>query len=151
MGSFAYYSPIGLGLLLTLIANAVIRERLPDDMSPGVAWVIIVLIGLLVGLACQLLLIGAQGVVAQVLPVPVGRSIRGRPAVIAGFLILGTVVLLMAGLISSSESAAAGTIFFILAAIAAVTAIVIYAWCWPMAQRDFAEPRRSAQGGRSSR
>jgi len=137
MGFWTYYSPLGLGFLLTLALHDTIRAHGP--VLPGWAeWPFLVGLGLGVGLVCQLLMIGAQGLFAQVLPVPVGRSIRGRAAVVGGGLIVAGVALAaVACLLYWEGLRAASLIVAALSGTAAGGAAITYIWSWPVAVRDF--------------
>jgi hypothetical protein len=84
------------------------------------------------------MLIGVQGAFAQVLPVPAGRSIRGRGAVTGGLLIITCVALgAVAGLLQSEELARAALVVGVLSLAAGGAAAITYVWCWPIAVRDF--------------
>jgi len=137
MGFWTYYSPLGLGIVLTLLLHDTIRAHAPA-MPVWAEWPFVVAVALGVGLLCQLMLIGAQGAFAQALPVPVGRSIRGRGAAVAGCLIIATVVLAsVAGLLLSGELRTAAPVVGLLGLISAAGAVITYVWCWPTAVRDF--------------
>jgi len=137
MGFWTYYSPLGLGLLLTLVLHEAVWAHAP--LLPMWAyWPFVVVVGVGVGLLCQLMLIGVQGAFAQVLPVPVGRSIRGRGAVVGGGLIIACVVLAaVAGLLRLEELGRAALTIGLLSLASAVGAGISYIWCWPTAVRDF--------------
>lgn len=137
MGFWTYYSPLGLGLLLTLVLHQTVWAHAP--VLPGWAkWPFVSGIGVGVGLLCQLMLIGVQGVFAQVLPVPVGRSIRGRGAMVGGGLIIGCVVLgAVAGLLRAEELSRAALVIGALGLLSGAGAVITYVWCWPVAVRDF--------------
>lgn len=137
MGPYAYYSPIAIGFLLTLILNAAIQERLPASWTPTSVWITICLLGIAAGLLAQLLMIGSQGIAAQVLPVPVGRSLRGRPAVLSGFCVIATVVLLGSAAVMSGDSPGPARLVAVMGVVIGLAGAVIYAWGWPTATRDF--------------
>jgi hypothetical protein len=90
------------------------------------------------GLVSQLLMIGAQGAFAQVLPGPGGRSIRGHGAVATGWLILAGVVLLLLSLTVRSDELP--QIVYMVAgagSVSLVAGLVTDAWCWPAMVKDF--------------
>lgn len=137
MSAWTYYSPLWLGVLLALVMNDTIQGQAQAD-SAAVGWLIVIGVGIVVGLTGQLLMIGAQGASAQVLPVPVGRSIRGRGAVVGGFLIIAFVTLAGSAFILRSEEFRSASLISGFAALAALlSAAVIYIWSWPVAVRDF--------------
>ena len=137
MGYWTYYSPLGIGFALTLVLHESVWAN-TTNLPEGAHWPLVAGVGIVVGLLCQLLLIGIQGAFAQVLPVPVGRSIRGRGAVIGGLLIIATLALgAVAGLLRSEELSRTAMIIGGLSLAAAVGALIAYIWCWPMAIRDF--------------
>ncbi len=141
MGPWTYYSPLWLGMILALLSHDTIRAHSTDPES-WQAWMLVVGVGAGIGLLGQLLLIGAQGAFAQVLPVPRGRSIRGRGAVVGGLLIIACVALCgIAALLWSEELAAASWALLAAGLAAGAGAIITYIWCWPVAVRDFAPQR----------
>lgn len=137
MSAWTYYSPLWLGAIIA----GVVGYGLLDQFPPLPAWALwscFAGLCLLAGLQCQLALIGAQGIFAQVLPVPRGRSVRGEAAVLGGALLLGWVVLsAVAGLLWFEDMLwaplAVGGASLLCLAGAAIT----YVWCWPTAARDF--------------
>jgi hypothetical protein len=137
MSFWAYYSPLGVGVLLTLMLHESVWGHAP--LLPMWAhWPFVLSVGLGVGILCQLMLIGVQGAFAQVLPVPVGRSIRGQAAVVGGCLIIGCVVLAaVAGLLQSEGLATAALAVAALSLASVAGAVITYVWCWPTAARDF--------------
>ena len=138
MGFWAYYSPLWLGFLVTLVLHDTVWANAPGDMPESAHWPFIVGAGLVCGLLCQFVMIGVQGAFAQVLPVPVGRSIRGRGAVIGGLLIIACGALAaVAGLLHSDGMTRAASIVGLLSLASAVGIAGTYFWCWPMAERDF--------------
>ena len=141
MGRFAYYTPAALGALLVLSQSTLLFEQpRVAALADAARWTVLVLACLVNAMLFQLLMIGAQGAFAQVLPVPKGGSIRGRTAVVTGFLILASVGLAMVGGLLQSESILTGATWaWIASGVAAVTAILIYGWQAPLAPRDFAE------------
>lgn len=143
MGPFAYYSPLGLGFLLALLSHAAIRAQLPPGWSSTGQWLGVIGLGVAAGVLCQGLMIGVQGVVAQVLPVPVCRSIRGRAAAAIGFCLIAAVVLLAASAVLFTDSRGPAMLVAALAGVATAVAGVVYAWNWPVAVRDFADTPQS--------
>jgi len=141
MGRAAYYSPMVLGVLLVLGLNrAVLEDPRVAPLSEGARWAMLGVVCVLAGLLCQLLMIGAQGLFAQVLPVPGGRSVRGRPAKAAGSLIIVAASCAFAGAVFESEGwgpMAWGA--WGLCLLSGVGALLIYIWSWPMAERDFCD------------
>ena len=84
--------------------------------------------------------LGSALAFAQVLPVPVGRSIRGRAAKIGGCLIMGCVALaVVAVLLRLDELSSAALVVGLLSGVSGVAAVITYIWCWPTAVRDFDE------------
>lgn len=137
MGAWSYYSPLWLGALLVLVLNESVQGALPV-MSPAGEWTVLAGIAALVGLECQVLMIGAQGAFAQVLPVPVGRSIRGRGAVVAGGLLMTWVVLGGVTVLLGYERVTdAAVVVGVMAVAALAGAIVVYVWELPAAVADF--------------
>jgi hypothetical protein len=137
MGLWTYYAPFGLGLLITLVLHETVQAHAPA-LPEWADWPFVVVVGLVAGLLCQLMMIGVQGAFAQVLPVPIGRSIRGRSAVVGGCLMIGCVALAaVALLLQMEEFGGAALGVGVLSGLCAVGAIITYVWCWPMAARDF--------------
>jgi hypothetical protein len=141
MGPWSYYAPLWLGLLLPFgMQHAVFAHPTIAGLSPAAQWPALVLLGIVTGIQFQLLMVGAQGAFAQVLPVPGGRSIRGRAAVVGGTLTISAVLLLwIAFLLRPSDGfSTPATIVIGCSAAAALLAMLIYLWSLPMAARDFA-------------
>ena len=141
MGRWTYYSPLLLGTLLAALMCATYSELLPP-MSTGL--LVTVLIGgcVLAGVLCQFLMVAAQGMLAQVLPVPGGRSIRGRGAVAGGGLLLLWVATgAVAALLRAEGLGTAAVVLAIVSLASLIGAVLIYLWCWPTAVRDFADKR----------
>jgi hypothetical protein len=140
MGPWAYYAPFWIGLLLPFgLQQAVFAHPFVAALAPAFQWAALTLLAILLALELQLLMIGTQGAFAQVLPVPGGRSIRGRGAVVTGVLIVASVVLSwIVQLLWSDGLSRPGIVVGICGLVAAVTALLIYLWSWPMAARDFA-------------
>ena len=143
MGIWTYYSPLGIGFILVLALHESVGSSAPTAWPQWTYWPFVIVIGLLAGLLCQLLMIGVQGAFAQVLPVPIGRSIRGRGAVVGGGLIIATVALAaIAGLLKTQEMGLPSLVTGILTLAAAIGALITYIWCWPVAPRDFTNRNR---------
>lgn len=141
MGPWVYYSPLLVGILLVVALSGSLRTAWPTLSTVSFAAVLSIL-ALAGGIVAQLLMVGLQGVRAQVLPVPFGRSIRGRPAVATGYLVLLTKILLLVALLLASESLTiAAWTLVILGCGSAIGAILIYIWSLPAALPDFAETR----------
>lgn len=141
MNRWTYYSPLMLGTLVPLTLHGTIAEAGPP-LTPATYWPFVGAVCLGIGLLCQLFLIGAQGAFAQVLPVPGGRSIRGRGAVSAGWLVMVGVVLTVGGaMLRSEEAALVSAVTAGIGLAALLAAAVAYIWCWPAAVRDFAPAR----------
>lgn len=88
MGPWTYYAPLWLGTLV----SACLFFTVFRNTSEGLIWpfmIIIPLRSLGIGISLQLIMIGFQGILAKVVPVPVGRSIRGGVAQVVGGLLLG--------------------------------------------------------------
>ena len=142
MGRWAYYSPLWLGALLVLALNDALRASLPT-MAPGAHWLIVVGVAVLAGLQSQVLMVGAQGAFAQVLPVPRGRSIRGGAAAGAGWLLMTWVVLSGVTVLLGYEAVTQAAVVLGVFSLAALGgALLIYAWNVPAAVADFGEERR---------
>lgn len=141
MGPFAYYSPLLIGILLVLSMSGTIRESFPT-YSDGAWYPMLAAFAIGAGVLCQAIMIGLQGVYAQVLPVPVGKSIRGGAAVAAGAMILISALSFAAWALLFSEWMILGAGIAVLIAIASlVGAGLVYIWNLPAAVRDFADER----------
>lgn len=140
MGPWTYYTPSLIGLLLPFgMHEAIFAHPAIAALSPGMQWTVLTLIAIVLAIEFQLLMIGAQGAFAQVLPAPRGRSIRGRSAVITGVLIIASVVLSWITRLLWSETISTPVVIVgICSGLTAIVAILIYLWSWPMAIRDFA-------------
>jgi hypothetical protein len=142
VGPWAYYSPLVLGAALVFAMNDAVRSVLPP-WSPWAQWLAVAGVALVVAVQCQVLMIGAQGAFAQVVPVPWGRSIRGRAAAGAGWLLIawvglsGVTTLLGVEAVTQAAVALGG-----LSLAALVGAGVIYLWQIPAAIPDFRDERR---------
>jgi hypothetical protein len=143
MGRWTYYSPALVGLLLVLGMQDAIRQDLATWL-PAQQWTVIIVGALLFGLQCQVLMVGAQGAFAQVLPAPGGRSIRGGYAVAGGWLLMLWFLLSLIAALMAYESVNTAAWGVGLAAVVALaTAGVVYFWAWPTAVEDFgADPVR---------
>lgn len=140
MGRFTYYSPLLAGFALAALMHDSIWSAAAGRYSEKLYWVLVFLVGLQLAIAFQLLMVGSQGVFAQVLPVPGGRSIRGGPAVLGGFLIwmflaCGGIALMLAG----AQMHWMPIVLGVIALAAGAGAVVCYVWGWPTAVRDFAD------------
>jgi hypothetical protein len=142
MGRWTYYSPLWLGALLVILMNDSLRAALPP-MEPWAHWLVVAGVAVAAGLQSQVLMIGAQGAFAQVLPVPWGRSIRGRSAAAGGWLLIGWVALSLATvLLGYEEITQAALVLGGLSLAALGGAAVIYAWNVPAAIPDFGREGR---------
>jgi hypothetical protein len=142
MGPWVYYSPLMVGMLFVLALSGSLRAAWPT-LSTGAFSTFLIALAIAGGIVAQLLMVGLQGVRAQVLPVPFGRSIRGRSAVSAGYLILLTKILLIVALLLASESlTTAAWILLILGCGSGIGAILIYIWSLPVATPDFRDERQ---------
>ncbi len=147
MGRWTYYSPILIGIIFALLARELLDRAVPREPA-WYYWLIVSGAALLFGLQCQILMIGAQGVSAQVLPVPGGRSIRGRAAVGTGWLLLAWFAFVLVGTVLTWEGAGlVATIALCLSLLALLSAVITYIWCWPTALRDFDTSDRFLSAG----
>lgn len=141
MGRATYYSPLWLGALLVLALNEPLRVAmtLPDATE----WLIVAAMAIAAGLQSQVLLVGVQGAFAQVLPVPWGRSIRGRSAALAGWLLIAwvwlSVVTVMLGFETVTQAA---LVVGVLSLAALAGALIVYIWNIPAALPDFGADER---------
>lgn len=137
MGVWTYYSPLWLGTILAAFVSLSSREAFPP--LPPWGWALIVGVGCpLAGAVCQLAMVGAQGAFAQVLPVPWGRSIRGRGAVVSGGLLLACIGFGVAATLVGFEGVSTPAI--VVGSISGgfgLAALGTYIWCAPTASRDF--------------
>ena len=136
MGPWSYYSPLWLAALIVLALNDFIRGALlrPEWQE----WLILAGVAAAAAVQAQLAMFGAQGVFAQVLPVPIGKSIRGGPAVLSGALLLGWVLLSCAAILLGYEEVGLPARMVGVAALAALAgALVVYIWALPTAVADF--------------
>jgi hypothetical protein len=137
MSAWTYYSPLWLGTILAGIVGYSSLDQLPP-MATGLLWTVFVLGCLVVGVHCQLVMIGAQGVFAQVLPAPGGRSIRGRAAVVGGSFLFGWVLFAVVAALLRTEGMPRAPIILGAAGLVCLAgAVITYVWCWPTALRDF--------------
>jgi hypothetical protein len=142
MERWTYYSPLWLGALLVLALNDALRSALPV-MAPWASWLIVAGVAVLAGVQCQVLMVGAQGAFAQVLPVPRGRSIRGGAAAAGGWLLMAWVLLSgVTVLLGCERVTEAAVIVGVLSLAVLGGAAVIYAWHIPAAMADFGDERR---------
>ena len=141
MGRWTYYSPLFFGAGLAAIMFATYAKFMPV-MPTWRYWLVIVGGCLGVALGCQLLMVATQGAFAQVLPVPGGRSVRGRGAVLAGWtLLLGVVLGFAAVLLGIEQVKSAALLVAGVSLASTLVALITYIWCWPTALRDFADER----------
>jgi len=145
MGVWTYYSPLWMGPAVVLLLNKLFRAAFPPMELAG-EWAFLGAVGVVVALLGQLLMVGAQGAFAQVVPVPLGKSVRGRGAVVVGGLVVLAVALLgFAGLRLLLRGEAGFDDALRWAAVGGavlVAALVVYGWLWPMAVADFRRGER---------
>ncbi len=138
MSAWTYYSPLLFGALLVVALNDALRATLPP-LEPWQTWLVVAGVALSAALQSQVLMIGAQGAFAQVLPVPRGRSIRGAAAATAGWLLIAWVGLSgVAALLGFEQVTRAAVAVGVLSFVALAGALPTYIWNIPAAQRDFA-------------
>jgi hypothetical protein len=141
MTRLGYYSPLVLGAGLVLFMNEPLRSGLPK-LTNGAQWGFVIAVAVAVALQCQVLLIGAQGAFAQVLPVPGGRSVRGSSAATAGWLLLAWVALTGVAALLATEGVRQAAYGVGIAALAALVGFfLIYIWNLPAAAADFVDER----------
>jgi len=141
MGRFAYYSPLWLGALLVVLLNDTLRAALPPTWSETLRWLVVVGAALAAGVQSQVLMFGLQGAFAQVLPVPIGRSIRGGGAAVTGWLLVSWVVLSGVTVLLAAEAVPQAAIGLgMLSLLTLAGAIAIYVWNLPTAVADFGTP-----------
>lgn len=141
MGRWTYYSPLALGILLVLAMNESVRALLtwPDWEE----WLVVAGVALAAGIQCQVLMTGAQGAFAQVLPVPFGKSIRGSGAALAGWLLIAWVVLSAVTVLLGFEAVTQAAVVVGIASLTALAgAIVVYVWNLPAGVADFGTESR---------
>ncbi len=136
MNRWTYYSPLAVGALLVLAMNDSIRAAL--TLPDWEEWLIVLAAAVAVGLQCQVLMFGAQGAFAQVLPVPWGKSFRGTGAALAGWLLIAWVGLsATTALLSFEQVTTAALVVGALSLAALAAAVVTYIWNIPAAVPDF--------------
>ncbi|MBK9127630.1 MAG: hypothetical protein IPM13_07490 [Phycisphaerales bacterium] len=141
MGRWSYYSPLLIGALLVLSLADQVRQQIAPAGGP-LGWLAVWAAAVAFGVHCQVLMVGAQGAFAQVLPVPRGRSIRGSAAAAAGWLLIAWCVLAMATLLLGMEAVTPAAWTVGIAALAALLgAGLVYAWNIPAAVEDFGAER----------
>lgn len=140
MGPWTYYLPFIVGLLLPFgLHQAFFASPRMVGLEVWQQWSLLGLSGLGLAVTFQALMIGAQGAFAQVLPVPFGKSVRGRSAVVAGGGLIATVLVgLVALFLYDQGSSGPGLIAAVVTGVAALISLTAYVWSWPMAVRDFA-------------
>lgn len=134
MSAFSYYSPFLLGVAFCALVIASGFEELVGTQRIVAYAVACPLVGLLF----QFKMVGVQGLMAQVLPVPVGKSIRGRGAVVTGVLLLAAVLCVDGAILLGVEGMTrVVTVLAMAGGAFAVAAFGAYAWSLPAAVRDF--------------
>jgi hypothetical protein len=137
MGPVAYFSPAYIGFVLGLVIATSFRPLQPGQPA-WAHWGLMVLSATGVAAAAQLAFVGAQGAFAQVLPAHRGRSVRGRPAILAGTLLLFFVAALAAAIVMYRDTWDASTwAGFGVAGIFLAGALATYGWALPAAVQDF--------------
>ena len=140
MTRFGYYSPAWIG---ALVAGVLLHSMMQKDLAISTAayWTWLASGVGLAAIVCQLGMLGAQGLFAQVLPAPGGKSIRGGVAVLAGAFVLAGiglgVVSAFLGFENWEGAAIAARIFAFTAGGSLIAAAVAYFWGWPLAVTDF--------------
>lgn len=143
MGRWTYYSPLLLGAFLVIAMNDALRKLMPA-WTVQLQWLVVIGIAILVGLHTQVLMVGAQGAFAQVLPVPGGRSIRGGSAMLSGWLLIAWCGLSAVTVLLGYEAiSTAAQILGFLSLAALAGALGVYFWALPTAVADFREQRPS--------
>lgn len=139
MGAVTYYSPFFIGIIFTFLRREVVLDSWTTaGGSAETAWIWFTTIACRNAVFAQFLLIGAQGVLAQVLPVPIGRSIRGRTAAWIGAQIIITIACaIAAGLFHSEERLWLYWTFLGIGGVTLAIAALLYIWNLPTAIRDF--------------
>lgn len=128
------------GFALAALMHDTIWASSPIKLNENLHWVVVFLVGLSWAIAFQLLMVGSQGLFAQVLPVPGGRSIRGGMAVLGGALIwLFVLSTSIARLLAGEQLKWVPTAMGVVGLLAAIGAVICYVWGWPTAVRDFAD------------
>lgn len=137
MSRWTYYCPLWLGAIIAAAVGYSALGQLPP-MATWLLYVLYVAGCLLTGVQCQLAMIGAQGLFAQVLPVPHGRSIRGGAAMLGGTFLLGWVALsVVTALLWTEKLPVAPLVLAVVSVLCLAGAVITYVWCWPVAVRDF--------------
>ncbi|MGD8450272.1 MAG: hypothetical protein PVJ57_00510 [Phycisphaerae bacterium] len=139
MGRFAYYSPVLLGMALVASLYTSVLDYCPAGLQSA-QWAFVGMVALGAGVACQLVMVGAQGAFAQVMPVPRGRTVRGPAAVATGVLLLAALGLgSAAGLMALESAGPLATGLAVAGGASAAVMLVVYIWSSVTAVRDFAE------------
>ena len=138
MSPRTYYSPLWLDTLLSAVVN-VTAFRSRREGSILMFMLIILLSSVGIGLGGQLVMIGSQGLFARALPVPMGRSTRGRVAQVIGGLVLGfdVIGLVAVVLYFLSDSHKPAFLLFAFSGVCLVIALFIYLMNCPGAVHDF--------------
>lgn len=139
MSRLTYYSPLIIGLLLPLtLYDHILQADRVLILPEQVRWLVLAGVCLACGLHAQLAMLACQGIFARVLPVPFGRSLRGREAVLCGWFLLGYLTLAFAAFLLYSDEFARVSWSLLGAALASLlAALIAYIWGWPAAVRDF--------------
>ncbi len=139
MSRWTYYSPLVIGLLLPLtLYDPILQSDRVLALPQQARWAVLAGVCLACGIHAQLAMFACQGVFARVLPVPFGRSVRGREAVLCGWFLLGYLVLAFAAFLLYSDEFATVSGALLAAALASLlAALIAYIWGWPAAIRDF--------------
>ena len=132
MGPWTYYAPLWLG---TLVSAGVYISA--SEGPIGLVVIVSLLRAVLTGLSLQLVMIGLQGLFARVVPVPVGRSLRGGIAqVVGGLILVGEVIGLLAVLHIVSNMVSP-VIVYGASSVCMTMALAVYLLNLPAAARDF--------------
>lgn len=141
MSRFTYYSPVLYGVVLVLVFQRALMTAAETQLHAEEMWqkyAALVLAALGAGVIAQLGLVAFQGAFAQVLPVPSGRSIRGTNAARAGWLAIGSLVLVCAWAVLWFQGVGFGAVLAGGGALASLAgAVIIYIWSLPAAVADF--------------
>ena len=137
MGRLAYYSPFFVGTLLAAVVFTTQTESLSG--IPVLLQILLVLIcAPFTGIKFQIIMMGFQGVMAKVIPVPWGRSLRGPTAVLIGSLILlSTFGIIVCILLYHASATLAYQISCLCSSLCYIAALVVYLRSIPRAVRDF--------------
>ncbi len=139
MSRWTYYSPLIIGLLLPLtLYDQILQADAVLKLPEAARWVVLAAVCLVCGLHAQLAMLACQGIFARTLPVPFGRSIRGREAILCGWFLLGYLGFAFAAFLLYSDEFATVSWSLLGGALACLLAAgIAYVWGWPAAVRDF--------------